>query len=120
MWARRARGCCGGADAAVPFGLTLLLASGLLQLLWNDVVRASRRTELVLWQALVACALLSLPLACWNLSELGRCCADSVAVAYLLGSGALQAAYFVALSLAYRSGDLSAVLPLSRGVGIAG
>jgi uncharacterized membrane protein len=94
----------------------LLVGSALLQLFWNHLARAAR-AELVLWQALVAGAMLSLPLACW---DVGSFIAAPSTFAYLLGSGLLQAAYFLCLGVAYRRGDLSAVLPLSRGVGVAG
>jgi drug/metabolite transporter (DMT)-like permease len=42
---------------------------------------------------------------------------DRAALIFIVGAGALHAAYFVSLQRGYREGDLSLVYPLARGIG---
>lgn len=90
------------------------LAAG-LHAAWNVILKTSADPVLVAFRLNLVSVVLAAPLvAAWWLAS------GSPAIpleAWLLGllSGALEAAYFVSLSTAYRHGDLSVVYPIARG-----
>jgi len=82
---------------------------------WNVLLKTSGdplRTAVRL-QAFGTAVLVPLGVVAWIAG--GRPPIEPAAVALALGSGALEAVYFVCLSAAYGRGDLSLVYPLARG-----
>jgi drug/metabolite transporter (DMT)-like permease len=99
-------------------GLVLLIIlSAVIHTTWNVAAKRVAGNVGVMWWGQVLSAVLLLPLA---LAHLTPGLAEPRAVAHMVITGVLQAAYFVLLSGAYRTGDLSMVYPLSRGLGVAG
>jgi len=95
--------------------LVLVLVAAVLHAGWNVLLKTSGDP---LWtavrlQAIGTAVLVPLAVIAWLAS--GRPVAAPEGVALALGSGVLEAAYFVFLSAAYRRGDLSLVYPLARG-----
>ncbi len=94
---------------AVTIGLVLLAA--LLHALWNTFAKRSRDPLLAVWMIGLGsglCAGLLLPFVDFPRRE---------AWPYLGGSLALHLAYQLFLVLSYRTGDLSQVYPIARGLG---
>ena len=96
--------------------LLLVVASGLLHAIWNLLLKKARdRFAFVWWYLLVPLAIFS-PMAFVGAGE-GNASLTALSLGCGIVSGVLQAANLLAISLAYRSGDLSAAYPLSRGSG---
>jgi len=96
-------------DRALIIGLVLLAA--LLHATWNAVTQRSRDPLLAIWLVSVAsglCLLVLAPFASFPHRE---------AWPWLGGSLVLHLAYQLSLVSAYRSGDLSHVYPIARGLG---
>jgi drug/metabolite transporter (DMT)-like permease len=94
-----------------PIALALILGATVFHTTWNLVLKSeSRRLEAALL-ALVGAVLLSAPALLFHpLAEVSL-----QAWALVLLSGAFETAYLVALTAAYRIGDLSLVYPIARG-----
>lgn len=92
----------------------LVLCSAVLHATWNALTRRARTPFPFLWSAMVVATLAFAPLA---LMTDGTGAFD--AILPLVGSGVVHALYFVALSSAYRQGELSVVYPIARGMGVA-
>ncbi|MEE8283243.1 MAG: DMT family transporter [candidate division NC10 bacterium] len=94
-----------------PLALSLVIASALFHAVWNLHAKQSEDKLLFLWGMLCVGSLLFLPVLIvgpWpNLPQQGW--------GYILGSGAIHAAYYFFLAEAYERGDLSLVYPLARG-----
>ncbi|MEE9152769.1 MAG: hypothetical protein V3U42_01650 [candidate division NC10 bacterium] len=94
-----------------PLALSLVIASALFHAVWNLHAKQSEDKLLFLWGMLCVGSLLFLPVLIvgpWpNLPQQGW--------GYILGSGAIHAAYYFFLAEAYKRGDLSLVYPLARG-----
>ncbi len=90
--------------------LTLVLLSASLHASWNLIVKSGDDKLISAWLTVLAAPILLWPL----LFLTGLPSRDSWPI--LLGSGALHAAYNVALVRAYEHGDLSVVYPLARGL----
>ena len=90
--------------------LGLALSAAVLHALWNLLLAREEDTEAATAVAVLALVfVLALPAALtWRV--------DGEAVPYLLGSAALELAYFVLLAAAYRRYELSVVYPVARGL----
>lgn len=90
--------------------LTLVLLSAGLHASWNLIVKSGDDKLISAWLTVLAA-----PLVLWPLLLLTGLPSPKV-WAVLLGSGAIHAAYNVALVRAYEHGDLSIVYPVARGL----
>lgn len=95
--------------------LLLVITAAVLHAGWNVLLKTSGdplRTAVRL-QAIGASVLVPIGIAAWFVT--GRPALEPAGVGLALGSGVLEACYFVFLSAAYARGDLSLVYPLARG-----
>jgi drug/metabolite transporter (DMT)-like permease len=90
--------------------LALALGAAALHALWNLFLARERDTEAAAAVALIASVtVLALPAALtWRV--------EGAAIPYVVGSAALELAYFVLLAGAYRRYELSLVYPVARGL----
>jgi uncharacterized membrane protein len=98
-----------------PLALAFVAVAAVLHAGWNVLLKTSGdplRTAVRL-QAFGTLVLAPIAVVAWGLA--GWFQIDPRGVAIALGSGVLEAAYFVFLSAAYRRGDLSLVYPIARG-----
>ena len=98
-----------------PLALGLVIVAAVLHAGWNVLLKTSGdplRTAVRL-QAIGTAVLAPLGVLAWFAS--GRPAIEPGGVALALGSGVLEAVYFLCLSAAYGRGDLSLVYPLARG-----
>lgn len=98
-----------------PLAIALVLVAAILHAGWNVLLKTSGDP---LWtavrlQAIGTAVLVPVAIVAWFLS--GRPPLEAAGVGLALGSGVIEAAYFICLSAAYRRGDLSLVYPLARG-----
>ena len=99
-----------------PIAILLLCASAVTHAGWNLMGKRSRSTEAGYMTANLVGAVMLLPSVALFHPILSRL---SLSVVFLLlATGFFQALYFFALSLAYRSGDMSLAYPLLRAVPI--
>lgn len=94
--------------------LLVLVAAG-LHAAWNVLLKTSGDP---LWtavrlQAIGTAVLVPVAIVAWFLN--GRPALEPAGIALALGSGGLEAVYFLCLSAAYARGDLSLVYPIARG-----
>ncbi|MBL7222652.1 MAG: EamA family transporter [Candidatus Brocadiae bacterium] len=93
--------------------LALVVASALLHAIWNLLLKkANDRVAFVWWYLLVPLVVFA-PAAALTTGSYGTLALASVGIGIV--SGIFQAANLLAMSWAYRDGDLSVVYPLSRG-----
>ncbi len=92
-----------------PGALGLLLLAAVLHAGWNLFVKRAGEKQVFTWWALVVGVVCFAPLVIIGSGLPAR------VWPYVLSSGAMEAAYFVALTLAYKLGDFSLVYPLARG-----
>jgi drug/metabolite transporter (DMT)-like permease len=99
-----------------PVVVGLLLVSAVLHAGWNVLLKTSGDPLRTSGIAAVAAGVVWVPtvVVVW-LSVAGRPAIPTEGVLIGVASGVLEAAYFVALSAAYRRGDLSLVYPIARG-----
>jgi drug/metabolite transporter (DMT)-like permease len=98
-----------------PLALALVLVAAVLHAGWNVLLKTSGdplRTAVRL-QAIGTVVLVPIAVVAWLAGGRPAIAPEGIAIA--IGSGALEAAYFVFLSAAYRRGDLSLVYPIARG-----
>ena len=90
--------------------LALALAAAFLHALWNLLLVRENDTEAATAIGLLTVVVaLALPAALtWRV--------EGAAVPYLVGSAALELAYFALLAAAYRRYELSLVYPVARGL----
>ena len=95
--------------------IVLVLVAAVLHAGWNVLLKTSGDTlsTAVRVQAIGTAILLPIGIAAWLWN--GQPSVPATAVALAIGSGAVEAAYFVLLASAYRRGALSLVYPLARG-----
>ncbi len=96
---------------------TLVIISAFMHASWNFATKRVSGDISVLYIGLCAASLISLPAVLFFLYR------DGIALSslyFILGTGAIHAVYFFALSGAYRYGDISVVYPIARGSGVAG
>jgi drug/metabolite transporter (DMT)-like permease len=95
--------------------LVLVIIAAVLHAGWNVLLKTSGdplRTAVRL-QAIGTAVLVPIAVVAWIAN--GRPPLEPAGVALALGSGVLEAIYFLCLSAAYSRGDLSLVYPLARG-----
>jgi drug/metabolite transporter (DMT)-like permease len=95
--------------------LILVIIAAVLHAGWNVLLKTSGdplRTAVRL-QAIGTAVLVPIAVVAWIAN--GRPPLEPAGVALALGSGVLEAIYFLCLSAAYSRGDLSLVYPLARG-----
>jgi drug/metabolite transporter (DMT)-like permease len=97
--------------------LGLVLVAAVAHAGWNFLAKTAQTggAAFVWLSAAFGCVLLA-PAAAVALA-LSSETIDRTALAFVAGSGALHAGYFVLLQRGYREGDLSLVYPLARGTG---
>ncbi len=89
--------------------LGLLLLAAVLHAFWNLLVKRAGEKQIFTWWAIVVGVVCFSPLVIFGLPLPGR------VWPFILASAAMEAAYFIALTLAYKLGDFSLVYPLARG-----
>lgn len=95
--------------------IVLVLVAAVLHAGWNVLLKTS---DDPLWTAVRLQAIGSavlVPIGIWAWFANGQPAVPVEAIWLAVGSGVLEAVYFVCLSSAYRRGDLSLVYPLARG-----
>jgi drug/metabolite transporter (DMT)-like permease len=95
--------------------IALVLVAAVLHAGWNVLLKTSGdplRTAVRL-QAIGTAVLVPLAVVAWFLN--GRPPLEPAGIGLALGSGVLEAIYFLCLSAAYSRGDLSLVYPIARG-----
>ena len=95
--------------------LVLVIVAAALHAAWNVLLKTSGdplRTAVRL-QAIGTAVLVPVAVVAWFLD--GRPPLEPAGLARALGSGVLEAVYFLCLSAAYARGDLSLVYPIARG-----
>jgi drug/metabolite transporter (DMT)-like permease len=95
--------------------IVLVLVAAVLHAGWNVLLKTSTDTlgTAVRLQAFGTAILV--PIGTWAWLDRGMPAIPIEAIWLAVGSGALEAVYFVCLASAYRRGDLSLVYPLARG-----
>lgn len=99
-----------------PLALVLILAAAGAHASWNLIVKRSGGGVEFIWLFGAVATLIYLPFAAAAYLLL-RPRLGAVEFAFIIGSGLLHLAYYVALQRGYRGGDLSVVYPLARGTG---
>jgi drug/metabolite transporter (DMT)-like permease len=98
------------------FALSLILAAAVLHATWNLLVKRADAGDLFPWLYGVSAAIVYLPISIPLLATAWSTYTLHAWIAFI-GSGLLNALYFVVLQRAYRAGDLSVIYPLARGTG---
>ncbi len=96
--------------------ITLVLISAVAHSSWNLLVRRATTPELFTWWMAMAVTVLGAPVVAYVLITDPP---DAAGWAFVGGTIVLHTGYFTFLGRAYRTGDLSTVYPVSRGLGIA-
>jgi uncharacterized membrane protein len=98
-----------------PFVIAVVAVSALLHVAWNVRLKTAGDPLRAATVGLLAASVGIVPvgIAAWWLAGQPALPAEGIALA--LGSGVMEAVYFVLLSAAYRRGDLSVVYPIARG-----
>lgn len=93
-----------------PLALGLLIIAGAMHACWNLLVKQAYHRQIFTWLSLVMGTLCFLPLLLLGTTPL-----PAYAWPFIVVSGAVEAAYFFALTRAYALGDFSLIYPLARG-----
>lgn len=96
--------------------LALVLVAALAHAAWNVLAKTASGGATFVWLFSSAAVAIWLPVALVA-AIAGGGSVGWEGVAFMAGSGALHALYFVLLQRGYREGDLSLVYPLARGTG---
>lgn len=99
----------------IAFGVALALAAAALHGTWNVLVKVSGDPIATFRRATFTSAAVATIVLIPELLILGRPYLSPSAVGLCVLSSALETAYLLLLSLAYRRGELSAVYPIARG-----
>ncbi len=99
------------------FAIALVLASSVLHVAWNTLVKTSGDPLATSTRAVGLGVLAVTPFAALAWLATGRPTLTPEGWAIAVASGIVSAAYFVPLSAAYRRGALSSVYPVARGSG---
>ena len=94
-----------------------VLFSAFLHASWNFLSKRTAGDFTVMWLSIVMWSLLSLPVFLYFLVSGGF---DGRSLVPLLVSVLAHGSYFITLTAAYRSGDISTAYPIARGIGVAG
>ena len=95
--------------------IPLVLVAAVLHAAWNALLKASEHPLGLATRAVSLSAAISLPVVAAAWLWQGRPGLTPLAWLVAMGSAALELLYFIALSTAYRRGDLSVVYPIARG-----
>ncbi|TME78194.1 MAG: hypothetical protein E6I46_02895 [Chloroflexi bacterium] len=95
--------------------LPLVLVAAVLHATWNALLKASEHPLGLATRAVSLSAAISLPILAAVWLWQGRPGLMPLAWPVALGSAGLELLYFIALSTAYRRGELSVVYPIARG-----
>jgi drug/metabolite transporter (DMT)-like permease len=98
-----------------PVALGLVIGAAVIHAGWNALAKRAADPLAFLWCASGAGTLLYLPGVVYVLAGSGF---PLAALPFVIATIVLHAAYFFALGRAYRSGDLSVVYPVARGLGV--
>ena len=96
--------------------LALVMGAAVLHSAWNALAKRGRDPLAFLWSSFGLATLWLLPFALWGLWTRGL---PAAAVPFVAATAVLHALYFYALGRSYRSGELSLVYPVARGLGVA-
>jgi len=96
--------------------VALILISALLHALWNLLAKRAHGGGVFTWLFSALTVLLWAPIVATYIVRWQPKLAWP-GVLFILGSASLHVSYFLALQRGYRTGDLSVVYPLARGVG---
>jgi drug/metabolite transporter (DMT)-like permease len=96
--------------------LALVLVAALAHAAWNVLAKTASGGAAFVWLFSTVAVALWLP-AALVATVVAPAALGWEGVAFMAGSGALHALYFVLLQRGYRDGDLSLVYPLARGTG---
>ena len=99
------------------FALGLVVLAALAHAAWNVLAKTASGGATFVWLFSALAAALWLPVAAAALLVDPGHPVGLEGIAFMAGSGALHALYFVLLQRGYRDGDLSLVYPLARGTG---
>jgi uncharacterized membrane protein len=98
-----------------PLAFVLVAAAAVLHVTWNVVIKTAGDPLRASTVAMVASAVVLIPIAGVGWFAIGRPAIPAEAFGLGVVSGVLEAVYFALLSAAYRRGDLSLVYPVARG-----
>ena len=98
-----------------PFIIGLVAVSGVLHVAWNVRLKTAGDPLRAATIGMLAAGIVIVPggVLAWWLAGAHQLATDGIALG--VGSGVVEAAYFIFLAAAYRRGDLSVVYPLARG-----
>lgn len=105
-----------------PEVFALILLSGAIHALWNFFAKKSATNLSVSWVAQLVALSLLLSVAAfrfWSGTSYAPVPAPQ-SLLWVVLAGLVQAGYFLLLTLAYQTGDVSVVYPIARGIGVAG
>jgi drug/metabolite transporter (DMT)-like permease len=99
------------------FALALVVLAAIAHAAWNVLAKTASGGATFVWLFSTLAAAIWLPMAALALLVDPGEPVGLEGIAFMAGSGALHALYFVLLQRGYRDGDLSLVYPLARGTG---
>jgi drug/metabolite transporter (DMT)-like permease len=97
--------------------LALVVLAALAHAAWNVLAKTAGGGATFVWLFSALAAAIWLPVAAIALIVDSSRAGGLEGIAFMAGSGALHALYFLLLQRGYREGDLSLVYPLARGTG---
>jgi drug/metabolite transporter (DMT)-like permease len=97
--------------------LALVVLAALAHAAWNVLAKTAGGGATFVWLFSALAAAIWLPVAAIALIVDPHPAVGLEGIAFMAGSGALHALYFLLLQRGYREGDLSLVYPLARGTG---
>jgi drug/metabolite transporter (DMT)-like permease len=97
--------------------LALVVLAALAHAAWNVLAKTAGGGATFVWLFSALAAAIWLPVAAIALVVDSGRAVGLEGIAFMAGSGALHALYFLLLQRGYREGDLSLVYPLARGTG---
>jgi drug/metabolite transporter (DMT)-like permease len=98
------------------YALALVLIAALAHAAWNVLAKTATGGAAFVWLFSAVAAVIWAPVAAVAIA-VAPGAFGLEGLAFMAGSGALHAVYFVLLQRGYREGDLSLVYPLARGTG---
>jgi drug/metabolite transporter (DMT)-like permease len=98
-----------------PVAVALVLFAGVLHVTWNVLLKTAGDPLRTAATGIVVAAVVAVPAAIVGWLAVGRPVIPPEVVGLGILSAAIEVAFFVLLSAAYRRGDLSVVYPIARG-----
>lgn len=96
--------------------LALVIGAAILHSVWNALAKRARDPLAFLWSSVALATGWLAPLSLWLLGIHGL---PASALPFVTATIILHALYFFTLGRSYRSGELSLVYPVARGLGVA-